>query len=243
MDKDNIKIFGSPNELAISFAEILSNKIDTLLVNKKIINIAISGGNTPIELFKILAVDYKDKIKWNNINFYWVDERCVPADSAESNFSGAYDNLFSKINIDYSNIHRIKGEDNPLNEAAKYSRIVTSNVTAKNSIPCFDIILLGIGEDGHTASIFPNQMGLLTSEKLYDVSFHPVTMQRRITMTGKIINNAENIYFLASGESKLKIVNDILKESEEAMKYPAFYVNPLNGALFWMMDKEAGNGI
>jgi 6-phosphogluconolactonase len=160
-------------------------------------------------------------------------------DSPDSNYGNADKYLFSKIKIDDSNLHRIKGEDNPSYEAAKYSRIVMANVTAKNSIPCFDIILLGIGEDGHTASIFPNQMGLLTSEKIYDVSFHPVTMQRRITMTGKTINNAENIYFLVSGESKLKIVNDILEESEDAQNYPAYYVNPKNGTIFWVMDKEA----
>ncbi len=240
MDRDNIKIFGSSNELAIGFAEIFCNKINSLLTEKKTINIALSGGNTPIELFKILAANYKDKIKWNSINFYWVDERCVPVESVESNFGNADKYLFSKISIDDSNLHRIKGEDNPLSEAAKYSRIVTANVTAKNSIPCFDIILLGIGDDGHTASIFPNQMGLLTSEKIYDVSFHPVTMQRRITMTGKTINNAENIYFLVSGESKSKIISDILKESEDARNYPAYYVNPKYGELFWVMDKEAG---
>lgn len=240
MDKDNIKIFGSPNDLTIGFAEIFCNKINSLLTVKKTINIALSGGNTPIELFKILASDYQNKIKWKSINFYWVDERCVPLDSVESSYGNADKYLFSKININDSNLHRIKGEDNPLKESAKYSRIVMANVTAKNSIPCFDIILLGIGEDGHTASIFPNQMGLLTSEKIYDVSFHPVTMQRRITMTGKVINNASVTYFLVSGEGKSKVVNDIFEESEVARNYPAYYVNPLNGELFWMMDKEAG---
>lgn len=239
MDKDNIKIFGSSNELTIGFAEIFCNKIDSLLTEKKTINIALSGGNTPIELFKILAANYKDKIKWNNINFYWVDERCVPVDSPESNYGNADKYLFSKISINDANMHRIKGEDNPLNEAAKYSGIVIANVTAKNFTPCFDIILLGIGEDGHTASIFTDQMDLLTSDNIYDVSVHPKTGQKRITMTGKVINNADWIYFLVSGKSKFKVIADILNSKPEAKQYPVNYIKNENDNLSWYLDSDA----
>lgn len=238
MKKDNIKIFDSPSDLANGIAGIFYSKIKDLLILNENLNIAFSGGNTPIELFKILAKEYKDKIDWDRINIYWVDERCVPPASPESNFGNAYNVLFRNIHISPARLHRIKGETDPLKEAERYTEIVKNNLPEVNSLPLFDIILLGIGEDGHTASIFPDQMELLTSDKLYDVSTHPVTGQKRITMTGHLINNASNIYFLVSGKSKAKVLNNIFAGNNEAKEYPAYYVKPLNGELFWIVDNE-----
>ncbi|NOS85634.1 MAG: 6-phosphogluconolactonase [Ignavibacteria bacterium] len=227
--------------MAIGFAAIFSNKVISLLNEKTEINIALSGGNTPIELFKILAEEYKNKIEWNKINFYWVDERCVQPDSPESNFGNAEKFLFSMVDINRNNIHEIRGETGPAIEAERYSEWVKQNVSPVNGLPSFDIILLGVGEDGHTASIFPDQMDLLTSNKLYDVSIHPISKQSRITMTGKLINNSKNIYFLVSGKGKSGVVNDILNGNEKAMQYPANYIKAENGELFWMVDKESTN--
>lgn len=238
MDKDKIKIFESNANLAAGFAEILCKRINVLLARKEMINIALSGGNTPIDLFKVLSENYKDKIDWNSINIYWVDERCVPKNSPESNFGNADKYLFSKLEIEYNNIHRINGEVDPEKEAKRYSELVMRNIQKNGLLPSFDIILLGIGDDGHTASIFPNQMELLTSEKIYDVSIHPVTNQKRITMTGPLINNAVYIYFLVSGKSKAKIINDILNDTENAKYYPAFYIKPHNGEVFWIVEKS-----
>lgn len=235
MDKKNIIIFSSPEELATGFSSILADKITLLLKENSELNVALSGGNTPLELFKTLAADYSTKINWTKINFYWVDERCVPPDSPESNFGNAYNTLFKNINISPSRLHRIKGESDPAKEVERYSELVKHNVPANDSLPAFDIILLGIGEDGHTASIFPNQMTLLNSNELYDVAYHPVSNLARITMTGHLINNAGNIYFLVSRGDKENIVKDILDGNEKAMQYPANYIKPVNGELFWML--------
>ncbi len=239
MNKDNIKVFGSNKDLAIGFAEILYTKINDLLANLQIINIALSGGNTPIELFKILASDYHNRIKWDSVNFYWVDERCVPFNSPESNFGNAYNELFRNIHISPARLHRINGESDPVKEAERYSDLIKNNLPEENSFPCFDIIILGIGEDGHTASIFPDQMELLTSDKLYEVSAHPETGQNRLTMTGHLINNAANIYFLVSGKSKAKVLNNIFEGNNTAKEYPASYIKPVNGELFWVLDSDA----
>lgn len=239
MNKDNIKIFRSPSDLAIGFAGILYSRIIDLLKQNEKLNIALSGGNTPNELFNVLAADYKDKIEWNRIDIYWVDERCVPVDSPESNFGNAEIYLLSKININHDNIHRIKGETEPEHEAARYSDIVLKNVKLHNSLPSFEIIILGIGEDGHTASIFPNQIELMLSEMIYEVSVHPNTGQKRITMTGPVINNASTIYFLVSGKSKSTVIHDILNHKLEANKYPANYIKPVFGELFWILDKNS----
>ncbi|MEO8512720.1 MAG: 6-phosphogluconolactonase [Ignavibacteria bacterium] len=239
MNKGNIKIFDSSKELADGFAEIFCKKISSLLINKNILNIALSGGETPIELFKVLSSDYNDKIKWNNINFFWADERCVPADSDESNYGNADIYLFSKIRINPANIHKINGEDNPLNESARYSKEVKDNISVRNGLPSFDVILLGIGEDGHTASIFPNQMGLMQSEKVYDVAFHPVSSQRRITITGRVINNSADVSFLVSGGNKAEIVGKILNNKSSNKNLPAAVIAPSKGTINWYMDSDA----
>ena len=238
MSRDNTIVFESSVELTAGFAGIFRKKIDELLKTKAELNIALSGGNTPKEFFKKLAAEYSKKIEWNRINLYWVDERCVEPASEESNFGSAYNTLFKNISISPARLHRIKGESGPAKEAERYSELVKHNVTANNSLPAFDIILLGIGEDGHTASIFPNQMTLLNSNELYDVAYHPVSGQARITMTGRLINNSKNIYFLVSGNGKSGVVNDIINGNEKAKLYPANYIKPVFGELFWILDKN-----
>lgn len=237
LGRDNVKIFETPESLAKGFAQIFSDKISELLKDKSELSIALSGGKTPIEMYKILATDYKDKIDWNKLNFYWVDERCVEPGSPESNFGNAYNTLFRNINISPARLHRIKGEADPVKEAQRYSELVQHNVPALGSLPSFDIILLGIGDDGHTASIFPDQINLFTSEKLYDTAIHPKTGNKRITMTGNLINNAKCIYFLVSGSEKAVVVNSILYNYKDAKDYPAYYIKPVSGEIYWMIVK------
>lgn len=237
MSRDNKIVYESPEELAAGFAAIFYKKIDELLRTKAEINIALSGGNTPKDLFKKLSEKYSRKIEWNRINFYWVDERCVEPASEESNFGNAYKALFKNISISPARLHRIKGESPAEEESVRYSELVKHNVPSKSTLPEFDIILLGIGEDGHTASIFPDQMDLLTSARLYTVSNHPLSLQVRITMTGNLINNAKIIYFLVSGSTKFAIVNNILSGSEKAKQYPASYIKPIHGELHWIISE------
>lgn len=218
---------------------MLQDKFSELLNVKPAVNIAISGGNTPNLLFKALSTEYKEKINWEKINFYWVDERWVPPGSPDSNFGNAYNFLFWKIKLSPANIYRIKGEDNPLEEAERYTFLVKNNIAEKNGIPCFDIVFLGIGQDGHTASIFPGQLDLFNSDKVYEVSVSPYTQQQRITMTGKVINNAENIYIMVSGKQKSAVINNILNRTDDAARYPASQVAPINGDLKVFVDKDA----
>ncbi len=242
MPISNLNIYKTPEELTKIFAEVLKNKFDELLKNNQNISIAISGGNTPKALFEILASEYKYSINWNQINFYWVDERCAEPDDEQSNFGNAYNLLFSKIDISPSAINRIKGEASAKAEAKRYSELVKMKVKQKNSLPCFDIILLGMGNDGHTASIFPNQMKLLESPEIYTVSTAPKGGLKRITMTGKIINNSDTVYFLVSGSDKASVFNTIQNNEADANKYPAAYIKPEGGELYWYVDSKAAGG-
>ena len=233
-DKKRIKIFNSSSELSNFFCEELLK----LSLKKERIFLALSGGSTPKIIFQTIIKDFKEKIQWEKINLFWGDERCVPPDSEESNFGVTKKYLFDYIDIPKENVHRIKGEANPFDEAERYSKAIKNNVPFYNDLPLFNMVMLGVGEDGHTASIFPNQMNLLNSEKICEVAIHPASGQKRITLTGKVINNAERIIFLVNGESKSKIIKELLK-GEDKEKYPAGNILPLHGKLEYYLDASA----
>lgn len=240
--KPELKIFSTGQNLANSLCDEFFSYVSELINKKLRVNIAISGGNTPITFYRRLAVNYQldmDIINWEKIHFYWVDERCVPPNDPDSNFGNTNINLFRKIRIPGSNIHRIRGEENPEEEAKQYELEILGSVPLRNNYPVFDWIFLGLGEDGHTASIFPDQLRILTSDKICDIGIHPVSKQKRITLTGNSIKNADRITFLISGMSKKKAVHDILNENDNAKFYPANFIKPLHGKLEWYIDKAA----
>jgi len=234
-----VKIFDTPTDLAESMASELKKIYEVVILKKGKVSIALSGGNTPKLLFQTLSNNYKDKIDWSKVNLFWVDERCVPPESEESNFGMTYKYLLSNINIPGSNIHRIEGENIPYNEAERYAGVLRNNLRLENNLPKLDITLLGMGDDGHTASIFPDQMYLLNSDNYCEVAMNPYTGQKRITLTGKVINNSERIYFLVTGKNKAEIVKDILEKENEYKKYPASHIEEVNGQIKWYLDKGA----
>lgn len=231
-----IKIFDSPIETAQAFAAFMLEKNQEL--GK--LNIALSGGSTPKILFDILASDYSDQFDWGKINLYWGDERCVPPTDDESNYKMTVDHLLSKVDIPEKNIHRIKGEEDPTEEAQRYDNLIESNLPSEEDNPVFDIIILGMGTDGHTASIFPHEIELLDSTNNCEVATHPDSGQKRITLTGPVINQAKNICFLVTGENKKEKIKQIVEGTELAKNYPTFHINPKHGELIWFIDKAAG---
>lgn len=232
----NLKIFDDLKKLSKFFSELLKDRVDEASGK---FNLALSGGSTPKFLFKYLSSHYQNEIEWNKISFFFGDERCVPPDHDESNYKMANEILFNNLNIAEKNIFRIKGENSPKEEAVRYSNIILSSVKVVNNFPQFDMIMLGLGKDGHTASIFPDQMNLLISNKICDTAIHPVTKQNRITLTGRILNNAKLIVFVVTGISKSKIVNKILNKKEDAEKLPANFISPIHGDIIWLLGASA----
>jgi 6-phosphogluconolactonase len=230
-----IKTFKSTNEIAKAIAQMfleLMGKPGT-----QSIHIALSGGNTPKAIFSNLNKKYGSKLANNRFHFWWVDERCVPPADDESNYKWAYELWLKPIGIPENNIHRIKGENSPEIEAIRYSEEIKNYMKTENEWPKFDLIFLGLGDDGHTASIFPNQMNLLTSENWCEVATHPVSGQKRITFTGNVLNNARKIVIISTGESKAQMVRNIAVEIKP--EYPASHIQPVNGDLIWLIDTEA----
>jgi len=234
-------IASSPKKVYKSIAkEILKLTQDS---SQPRFDIVLSGGNTPQKLFKMLSKKFQNEIPWNRIHIWWGDERCVSPDDNQSNYKMAYDNLFSVINIPEENIHRIKGENEPEEEAIRYTHEIEENLNYRGDSPVFDLVLLGLGEDGHTASIFPDQLELFEDERICVVTSHPLTGQPRITLTGRVLNNANRVFFMVTGESKALRISEIMNNDEAAKLLPAYYIEPKNGSLTWYLDEKSASQI
>jgi 6-phosphogluconolactonase len=232
-----VNISGSKREAARTFSEYLVNGIS----KNDTTHIALSGGSTPKEVFKELALYFKDAIDWSKVQFYWGDERCVPPDDGESNYKMAKDYLFSKLDVPKDNIHRIYGENDPEEEAIRYGHVLNKRLPTHKGLPQFDLVILGLGDDGHTASIFPYQINLWNSKKYCEVAEHPETGQKRVTLTGQIINNAREVAFLVTGTGKAQKVFEIIEKQGNYKRYPASFVLPKSGKLIWFLDADAAN--
>lgn len=237
----NIHIFETPEETARAVAEVILEKAKEKTKLSLPFNIALSGGNTPKLLFNILSDEYADKMPWHIVRLFWVDERCVPPTHDDSNFGMTYNNLLKYVPIHDSNIFRILGEVDSQKEANHYQTLLDVQLVKKNGIPKFDLILLGIGEDGHTASIFPDNLNLLHAEQTVAVAVHPISGQKRITLTGTVINHADQVIFLITGVSKATVLRQIFKREPAFEKYPASYIHSQSGAADFYLDKAAAN--
>lgn len=236
-----VRIYKTPKKVYNAIAkEILKATKDS---NQACFDIALSGGNSPKGLFKKLGKKYKDVIPWERIHFWWGDERCVSPDDEQSNYKMTVDYLLSNISIPKENIHRIKGEEDPEKEAKRYSKEMEETLNSRGKDPVFDIIILGLGDDGHTASIFPDQLELFEHDENCAATQHPITGQNRITVTGNVINNANQIFFLVTGENKSVRVGEIMNDNEAAKLLPAYYISPKNGELIWFLDEPAASKI
>ena len=228
-----IHLADSPESLADQFTNHFIEWVKDSSVES--FHLALSGGKTPSLLYKLLAGRYHNEVPWHKIQFWWGDERMVSPDDPESNYGVANNLLFSKIELIPSQIHRIQGEMDPNQEVNRYGREIESFIPSLDGWPNFDLIMLGLGDDGHTASIFPYQAELLESDQVTALASHPDTGQLRITLTGKVINNAKRVAFLATGTSKAKIYDEIINNSPEASRYPASHIQP-DGELHWFVD-------
>ena len=230
-----VKVFKDKQEVAQRFAAYF----ERLVKAKDNFHVALSGGSTPKLIFDVLAEEYGDVIDWSKIHFYWGDERCVPPTDDESNFKMTVDHLFSKIEVPDSNIHRVLGESDPRSEAMRYANLLEINLDRVEGTPQFDLVLLGMGDDGHTASIFPHEIELWNAEDHCVVATHPDSGQKRVSINGSVINRAKEVVFLVTGASKAEKVDEIHNEKEGYKQYPAALVAPFSGKLLWLMDKEA----
>lgn len=199
------------------------------------VHISLSGGSTPKLLFKTLAQEpYKSQIQWQNLHFWWGDDRMVPPQDPESNYGEVQKLLFAHIQIPVDNIHRIRGEEAVEQELARFSQELTACVPNGE----FDWIILGMGTDGHTASLFPHQTDF-NDPNLAVIAKHPETGQIRISKTAKLLEQAKRITYLVTGASKAEILKEIQMTLAENLPYPAAKIKAKNGVTEWYLDKDA----
>jgi 6-phosphogluconolactonase len=231
----NHQILETPEQVVISLADELKR----LSEQGKTVHVSLSGGSTPKMLFMLLATDkYAQCIEWQNLNFWWGDERCVSPDDAESNYGEANELLFSHIVIPSENIHRIRGENTPEEEVIRFSKEMAECIPTENGIPVFDWILLGVGADGHTASLFPHVTDYNDSN-LAIVAVHPESGQRRVSKTAKVLEAAKRISYLVLGKGKAEIVHEIHTTPASQLPYPAANIQSTLGTTEWFLDLDA----
>jgi 6-phosphogluconolactonase len=223
-----------------AMANDISKTIENVLYRKNEFNLAISGGDTPKNLYNLLGSEFKDSISWQRVHIFLCDERCVPKDHPDSNYNMVYNNLISKITIPNKNIHRIITEmENPHESALDYENLL-QEFFPKGSQHTFDLMLLGMGEDGHTASLFPKSPILKEEEHWVSEAIAPSTHppRNRITLTIPIINSSKSIFFLISGKKKITIAKSIFKEPKAAIKkYPVAMVHAIEDTI-WYIAKD-----
>lgn len=228
-------------ELSRQSAERFSQLINQSVQGSGRFTVALSGGSTPKHLYSLLASpDYKERIPWNNVHLFWGDERCVPPDHPESNFGMVRESLLSKIKIPAENIHRMAGEREPQAAAAEYEKHLQEFFGLESALPRFDLILLGIGEDGHTASLFPGSDALNETERLVIAPFVEKLNSYRLTLTLPVLNSGAEVWFLVTGASKADAVKKVLRGSADL---PAAKVQPGNGRLVWCITQDAAPGV
>ena len=199
------------------------------------VHISLSGGSTPKLLFKTLAqAPYANEIQWQNLHFWWGDDRMVPPTDEQSNYGEVQKLLFDHINIPAENIHRIRGEENVETELARFSQELTACVPDL----AFDWIILGMGNDGHTASLFPHQTNF-DDPNVAVIAKHPESGQIRISKTAKLIEKAKRITYLVTGAAKAEILKEIEEIPAESLPYPAAKIQAQNGVTEWYLDKDA----
>lgn len=219
-----IEIFANAQELARGAAEYFVTRSGEAVARKGFFTVALSGGSTPRALYQLL-VDLD--VPWSKTHFFWSDERHVPSDHPDSNYRMAYEAMLARVPVPESNIHRVHGENPDAAEAA--------NEYEQTLLP-LDLILLGLGTDGHTASIFPGSDVLNETKRLVAAPWVEKFNAYRITMTLPLLNNGASVLFLVSGAEKAGIVKEVI---EGPKQYPAQFVQPAHGQLLWMLDKDA----
>lgn len=235
-----IKLFRDKESLSIGAAGLFIECAEESIEKKNAFTVALSGGSTPKRTYEILASPpYRDRINWEKTNIFWGDERCVSICDERSNCRMAFDTLLDNVPVPRENLHPILCEDNPEKGAAEYEKLLRKFFRGRP--PAFDLVLLGLGENGHTASLFPETGILQESNKLASSLHVQEDEYHRVSLTANTINQAAVIAFLVSGASKASVLRDVLEGPQAPRRLPAQLIRPVRGELIWMIDRSAGS--
>jgi len=224
--------------LSASLAEWINNYIQQVLAKQDRFTFVLSGGSTPKALYALLAESpYKESIPWEKLHFFWGDERAVPFEDSRNNAKMCYDELLDKVPVKAGNIHIMRTDITPEESAAEYEHIVKTYF--QGSETTFDFVLLGMGDDGHTLSLFPGTEVIHEQNALATSFFLQAQDMYRITLTAPVVNDAACVAFLAAGAGKAEVLKQVLKGDRNVDLYPSQIIQPVKGQLHWFVDEAA----
>jgi 6-phosphogluconolactonase len=227
-----------PMQLSENLAEWISEYIKQVLERQDRFTFVLSGGSTPKILYKLLASSpYLETIPWQKIHFFWGDERVVPYEDDRNNAKMAYDELLSKTSALPENIHIMRTDIDPVASAEEYEKILNNYFAGQPTT--FDLVLLGMGDDGHTLSLFPGTEVIDETSKWATAFFLDSQDIYRITLTAPIVNKAATVVFLAAGASKASVLKKVLEGERDIHQYPSQIIQPSKGRLHWFVDEAA----
>jgi len=237
-----IKVFPNSESLSRYAADLFARSAREAVAKRGRFAVALSGGNTPRRTYELLASeDYKGELPWDSVHIFWGDERCVPLSSKESNAGEAMRLWLNSAPIPESHVHPVDGTLKPEAAAEKYEAEITRFFG--DAQPVFDLILLGLGENGHTASLFPETPVLDERSRFVREVYVPELEMYRITLTAPAINRSALVTFLIFGGKKADVVREVLEGPNEPNHLPAQLINPTNGELLWIIDESAASKI
>ena len=234
-------VYEDANDFAHHAARVFAEQVRSAADARGAARIAISGGNTPKPVFKLLAGDeFRNTVPWDKLQLFWVDERCVPPTDKDSNYGMTKAAFLDAVPLKSENIFRMEGELDPEQAAARYESVIRNTMRLEGAeLPTFDLVALGMGDDGHTASLFPHTAGLHELGRIVIANHVPQKDTWRLTLTWPVINQARNVIFLIQGADKADVLHKVFLGDYEPETYPSQLIRPANGRITLVLDKAA----
>jgi len=229
------KVFKDSDELSQAAATSFIDLANAAIQARGRFLVSLSGGSTPMKLYARLA---NESVQWNHVHFFWGDERCVPVDDPGNTYGAMREILFDKIGL--TNIHRVESELEPTQSARAYASTLSGFADTPFDFPRFDLVLLGMGDDGHTASLFPGSPVESDTPTIAVTAHYQDRPANRVSLTPKVFNQAREIWFLVTGAGKAETLRRVLTGEKDPEQLPAQRIQPVNGKLVWMVDEAAG---
>lgn len=239
--KPEIRLFENMEELSRAAAGLFAAQANQSVIERGRCLVALNGGGTPRRLFQILAEEFRDNVDWSRVHVFWGDERCVPPDDPGSSYGQARESLLVHVPIPDENIHRIRGELEPHEAAKDYATVLEGFASPPLPWPRFDLVYLGMGEDGHTASLFPGSPLDISEPTLAVTAQYQDRPAHRVTLTPAVFNSARMVVFMATGEKKARTLAEVLSDRYNPELYPAQRIDPKEGKLIWLVDEDAAS--
>jgi 6-phosphogluconolactonase len=234
-----LRIFDGPAQVATALADLFVAAARTALEDRARFSVSLAGGTTPTATYALLAqAPYANAVDWNAVQFFFGDERCVPPDHEQSNYRMVRQALFDPLGISGEQVHRMRGEDEPAAAALAYRSEI---IGVLGDAPRLDLVMLGMGPDGHTASLFPGSDPLTADDQLVRAVYSRSQAQWRITLTPRVLNAARTVVFAAEGAGKAATLKAVREGVYQPSIYPAQIIAPVEGDLIWLVDRAAAS--